>query len=63
MLAVALARNQEQNARFELYDAENDDNNFKLLFTIGNLNTNIEFLDFSTDNFYMLYKVRIFLIS
>lgn len=42
MLAVALARDQDSNARFELYDVENEDNSFKLLFTIGNLNKNIE---------------------
>ena len=60
MLAVALARNQEQNAKFEIYDAEGEDNNFKLLFSIDNLNNGIEYLDFSTDNYYLLYKVLIY---
>lgn len=39
-----------------MYDAENEENNFKLLCSIDNLNTSVEFLDFSTDNFYLLYK-------
>jgi hypothetical protein len=56
MLAIALARNQEQNAKIEIYDAENEENNFKLLCLMDNLNASIEFLDFSTDNFYLLYK-------
>ena len=60
MLAVGLAGNQEQNARFELYDVENEEGTFKHLFTIGNLNSNIDYLDFSTDNFFLLYKVNDF---
>lgn len=62
MLAVALTRNQEQNAKFEIYDTANEDNNFKLLFSIDNLNATIEYLDFSTDNFYVLYKVYIIML-
>ena len=44
------------NAKIEIYDAENEENNFKLLCLIDNLNTNVAYLDFSTDNFYLLYK-------
>ena len=33
-----------------------DENKFKTLCTVDNLSTSIEFLDFSTDNFYLLYK-------
>ncbi|CAD8183513.1 unnamed protein product [Paramecium pentaurelia] len=56
MLALALSRNQEQNAKIEIYDVENEENNFRLLCSIDNLNTSVEYLDFSTDNFYLFYK-------
>lgn len=56
MLALALARNDEQNAKIEIYDVENEENHFRLLCSIDNLNTSVEYLDFSTDNFYLLYK-------
>ena len=56
MLAVALSSNQELNAKIEIYDVEDDSKNFKLLCNIDNLNTNVDYLDFSTDNFYLLYK-------
>ena len=55
-LALSLARNQEQNAKIEIYDTENEENGFRLLCSIDNLNTSVEYLDFSTDNFFLLYK-------
>ena len=56
ILTVALAPNNEQNAKIEIYDADNEENSLKLLCSVDNLATSIEFLDFSTDNFYLLYK-------
>lgn len=33
-----------------------DENKYKTFCAVDNLSTSIEFLDFSTDNFYLLYK-------
>jgi hypothetical protein len=56
MLAVALASGQDQSAKIEIYDSESEDSNFKLICQFDNLNTNVDYLDFSTDNSYLLYK-------
>lgn len=35
---------------------DNEENIFKYLWNMDNLNTNVDYLDFSTDNFYLLYR-------
>ena len=56
MLAVALHANKEQNAKIEIYSMESEENVFKLICGIDNLNKNVEYIDFSTDNYFLLYK-------
>lgn len=56
MLAVALDPNNEQNAKIELYNAVNSDKIFEEFQPVPNLPTSLEFIDFSTDNFFLLYK-------
>jgi hypothetical protein len=57
MLAVALDPNQEQNAKIEIYRATQDESTmFAPLHAIDNLSTAIEFIDFSTDNYFLVYK-------
>eukprot|EP01016_Furgasonia_blochmanni_P022356 TRINITY_DN24386_c0_g1_i1.p1 TRINITY_DN24386_c0_g1~~TRINITY_DN24386_c0_g1_i1.p1 ORF type:complete len:291 (+),score=52.47 TRINITY_DN24386_c0_g1_i1:64-936(+) len=56
LIAVALAPSPDSNARIELYEIEDETKTFKLLCLVDNLTSSVEFLDFSTDNFYLLYK-------
>ena len=56
MLAVALDPNQQENAKIEIYDLTHDETIFKLSHNLENLSTSLEFIDFSTDNFYLIYK-------
>lgn len=56
MLAIALQPNKDQTSKIEIYDAANEENKFKLLCQIGSLTTQIDYLDFSTNNIYLLYK-------
>ncbi len=55
MLAVALDPSKD-NAKIEIYDASNEEDQFKILCEIENLSTSIEYLDFTTDDVYLLYK-------
>ena len=55
MLAIALQPQKEQ-PKIEIYDAANEENKFKLLCQVGSLSTSIEYLDFTMDSIYLLYK-------
>lgn len=56
LLAVALEPDPKQNemAQIDLYSVEAD--SFEHMCSISNLSTGINFLDFSSDSFYMLYQ-------
>mmetsp|Transcript_19117 Transcript_19117/g.2603 ORF Transcript_19117/g.2603 Transcript_19117/m.2603 type:complete len:128 (+) Transcript_19117:219-602(+) len=56
LLAVALNPNKDSSAKIEIYDANREDGNFKILCQVGNLPTSIEYLDFTMDNYYLIYK-------
>ena len=58
MLAVALDPNQEENARIYFFSATDNELLFsdKMEDKVVSLATALEFIDFSTDNFYLVYK-------
>jgi hypothetical protein len=56
MLAIALEPHKDQPADIKIFDAANNEKKFKLLCQVGNLSTSIDYLDFTTDNLYLLYK-------
>jgi len=56
ILAVALSPKQDQNARIDIFRVSDGEELFAPYKSIENLTNNIEFIDFSTDNYYMLYK-------
>jgi hypothetical protein len=38
------------------YDAENSENNFILMSVVNDISASVELMDFSTDNFYLIFK-------
>jgi hypothetical protein len=56
MLAIALAPSKEQNAKIEIFDTNIEENILKNICSIDNLSASIEFLDFSKDDQYLLFK-------
>jgi hypothetical protein len=55
-MAVALAPDDESNARIEIYKIDHNSNTFVSISTIENISSKIEFMDFSEDNYYLMYK-------
>lgn len=57
MLAVALDPNQKTNAKIIIYKYVGSDQEvFTVYIPVPIQSTSIEFIDFSTDNFFLLYK-------
>lgn len=55
-MAVAIAPSEETNAKIELYTINFDKREFISKKTIEGIFSEIEFMDFSTDNYYLMYK-------
>ncbi|EGR31152.1 hypothetical protein IMG5_116820 [Ichthyophthirius multifiliis] len=57
ILAVALDPNEQKNAQIEIYKLDPSTTKIYEQFKVVNtLSTSLEFIDFSTDNFFLLYK-------
>lgn len=55
-MAVAIAPSEETNAKIELYTINFEKKEFVSKKTIEGIFSEIEFMDFSTDNYYLMYK-------
>lgn len=55
-MAIAIAPSEETNAKIELYTINFDKKEFISKKTIEGIFSEIEFMDFSTDNYYLMYK-------
>ena len=58
-MAVALAPSKESNAKIDLYTINFDKKEFISKKSIEGIYSEIEFMDFSTDNYYLMYKDNI----
>jgi len=56
ILAVALGAKLSENPRIEIYDVDTEDNTFKKQHIISDLSNRIEYMDISTDNFYLMFR-------
>ena len=56
ILAVALGAKLSENPRIEIYDVDTEDNSFKKQHIISDLSNRIEYMDISTDNFYLMFR-------
>eukprot|EP01017_Pseudomicrothorax_dubius_P037624 TRINITY_DN5539_c0_g2_i1.p1 TRINITY_DN5539_c0_g2~~TRINITY_DN5539_c0_g2_i1.p1 ORF type:complete len:232 (-),score=44.56 TRINITY_DN5539_c0_g2_i1:91-786(-) len=55
-LAIALAPMTDRSARIEVYDIENQNRVFKSHCYTDNLSSAVDFVDFSVDNNYLVYR-------
>jgi len=57
-MAISISATSEETAEIDIYNMDNlrANNKFPEAFKIGMLTSNIEFIDFSTDDCYMVYK-------
>ena len=60
ILAVSLYINPKkksvENPRIEIYNLMDNDNCFELLKVVDSLSSSIEFIDFSVENYYLMYR-------
>jgi len=55
-MAVALCATNKDGAKIDLYNLDSNENAFPDSYPIDMLNSDIEFIDFSTDDCYLVYK-------
>ena len=55
-LAVAFAPNERMNTKIEIYNVNTEESKLVFRYKIENINSSIEYMDFSTDNFLLMYK-------
>jgi hypothetical protein len=51
-----LAPCSDQLPKIIIYDTENSENRFILMSVVNDISASVELLDFSTDNFYLIFK-------
>ena len=55
-LAIAFAPNERMNTKIEIYNVNTEECKLDFRYKIENINSSIEYMDFSTDNFLLMYK-------
>lgn len=55
MIAVAMAPNYETCTTIDIYKINHEEKKFEIYHTLGNISSSIEFMDFSSDNVYLMY--------
>jgi hypothetical protein len=59
MIAIAMAPNYEVCAEIKIYTVDFSEKKFELYYSISNISSSIEFMDFSSDNVFLMYMDNI----